>query len=129
MRHSIINFLKNPIVIGILALSITYAHLYYKEYKKKKDNPDAPNKKIDLTVPAMVGALCWFFAASYFDNCSSNDELSSDSCEKIKYINDKVTKNVLSDNQIESESVSYHFVRKGDIVIPDLDVFLDVGEF
>jgi iron-sulfur cluster repair protein YtfE (RIC family) len=130
--NPIIQLLKNPIVIGLLALGITYGHLYYKEYKRRKENPEAKEKQVDWTTPAMVGALCWFLSASYFDNDNIIDDISEESSEKMVKIHNKVSnyiKKVSSKTESESDSLSYHFVKKGDIVIPDLDVFLDVGEF
>ena len=151
--NPIIQLLKNPIIIGLLALGITYGHLYYKENKRRKENPKSKKRKVDWSTPAIVGALCWFLSASYFDDGDIViDELTQDNIEKIKEIHNKVSEDFAIMNNISKDninkikkihqklseeynvtrsddSLSYHFVKKGDIVIPDLDVFLDVGEF
>ena len=130
------SYIMHPIVIGLLTLCITYLSMYYKEKQKRIKNSDIPKQQVNITIPCMVGLLCWFLSSSYFDNNTDlqtprkvqhggnleiNNANSNVVCVKS---NNSVSSHTFSDN-----SRSYHFIKKGDIIVPDIDVFLDVGGF
>ncbi|MBA42449.1 MAG: hypothetical protein CMF62_00380 [Magnetococcales bacterium] len=126
------DILKNPIVIGILALVITYAYLWWENEQKYKKNPEIKKKSVNLMIPGVVGAVSWFIASSYFDKNSSTPEKN-----KILAINSEVVKPTLrkelekalseaSDIPDSFKSGSYKALDNESIKVPDLDVFMDL---
>jgi uncharacterized protein with PQ loop repeat len=143
---------KNPIVVGIIAVIMTYLSLYYKEKQRIQKYPKSKKKTINISVPLVVGAFCWFLSSTYIYNSSKSQSSSNssnipyiynipnDPCIKLdsngnsenilEYVSENAAMLNKSNSQGDSEnSISYHFVRAGDVVIPDIDVFLDVGTF
>ena len=52
--------LKNPIVIGLVAGVITYLYMYWEEDKKRKKNPKAKHRPINIVTPGVVSVITWF---------------------------------------------------------------------
>ena len=117
--NSVCDTLKNPIILGIIALIITYSSLYYKEKQRKNNNPNSDDRKINITIPCIVAVMTWFITSGLFGN--NTVQTGGNIVKNIDHISN-------IDN-IENSSASYHFIKKGDIVIPNIDVFLDVGGF
>ena len=59
--------LKNPLVIGIMALALTYLYMWWEEKKRREKNPKAKKRSVNIITPAIVGGIAWFVASNYFD--------------------------------------------------------------
>jgi len=136
-----LDILKNPIILGLLALSLTYAYMWWEEDKRAKKNPNLKKKSVSLLTPAAVGVIVWFISSSYFDskndignnnagNNNTNANYENDkifSKEGLNFDKPKVYKLVNSESSVGSKS--YHLVGKNNIRLPSTDVFIDIAKF
>jgi hypothetical protein len=96
----VMDIIKNPIVIGLLAGLITYMYMRWKNDNDKdnKDNKDKKKKKdINLLIPFSVFIVFWFISYAYF----SNEDESEKSTEIVQVVVEKTSeanKNNLSKN-------------------------------
>lgn len=61
------DIIKNPVIIGLFAGTLTYAYLVWNETQKMKNKKKYKKKKINLLIPVIVTAIVWFIAYSYFE--------------------------------------------------------------
>lgn len=130
----IMNIVKNPIFIGIVAALITYTYFYFESRKKK----DKENKKksLNIVIPGIVGSLIWFLSGVYFDSLESSSptqvpiiggNLGDSKNNNVDFLN-----NVLSQAPVISHSakgnLGYSKVTE-DIPLPNIDVFMDFPNF
>lgn len=69
--------LKNPIIIGLLAGTVTYAYLQYdasEKNKKKKNKKGSKKTEVNLIIPLVVAVIVWFIAYAYFEYTPENGE-------------------------------------------------------
>lgn len=141
----VLNYLKNPIVLGILASVLTYLYLYWEAEQKHKKNPKIEKKTINFITPAVIGVIIWFISSSFIDR-SSKDEMTiaqkggDHGIYKNKItnlvdsnVNTQVSKNSFgihtksSDNLLDSQS--FYLIGKNKIDLPNTDVFIDIAKF
>lgn len=120
-------FLKNPLVLAIIAAGLTYAYMYWDNKKKKEENPKANIEDISYTTPIIVGFLTLFISHSLF---SFNTPVP---VEELKVpvlkggnsiINQPVPRMTDTFN-----SETYYVVGKNNIKLPEVDVFIDMAKF
>lgn len=51
------DFFKNPIILGLLASSLTYLYLKWEEYKNKDNKNDDDEGKINIFYPILLGTI------------------------------------------------------------------------
>lgn len=56
------NYLKNPIIIGISACLLVMAYLYYNRLNDIKKNKNAKEKPFNFITPLAIGIIVWFIA-------------------------------------------------------------------
>ena len=126
------NYIKNPIVIGLLALAVTYGYLYWENTQKYNKTKKNKKNNISLLIPGAVGAFAWFIASTYFDNDTNI------SINKIKNINSQPVKPSYPNKinmELSQETVndsgsfgsgSYKVLDKDSTKLPNMDLFLDI---
>lgn len=132
----ILSFLKNPIILAILAAGLTYLYLWWDNEKKYEKDQKIPKESISLITPAIVGALTWFVAYNYFGNSVlteiTNVESKNIQQGGLKLIEADPIKNKtnISDRLTDSfDSKTFHLVGKNAIKLPQTDVFIDIAKF
>lgn len=129
----ITGMLTHPISFGILAMIVTYIIMYLQEYYRSKKHPETKKRSINVTIPCTVGAVCWFLASSYMDKGAISTPVTAPAQTGGAVKDSAFVEPDLPVERVETidsiENDSYHFIRKGDIVIPDVDVFLNVNGF
>lgn len=135
----ILSFLKNPIILAILAAGLTYLYLWWENEKKNERNPKIQKEQVNFMTPAIVGALTWFIAYNYFGSSSSNVTKEANN-EESKIIHDGGVKLIdadpiknktnISERLTDSfDSKTFHLVGKNAIKLPQTDVFIDIAKF
>jgi hypothetical protein len=61
------DIIKNPVVIGLLFGSVSYAYLMWQNKKKNKNKNKDKKKKINIIIPILISFIGWFIAYSYFN--------------------------------------------------------------
>ena len=131
------DFLKNPIFIGILAAGLTYLYMWWQNKKKQESNPKAVIEEIDYTPPILVGLIALFIAYNLFGSESDsvgeviNQTKNIEGGSNIKLIEGKPMMHTrFSDKLADSfDSNTYHLIGKNMIKIPQTDVFIDIAKF
>ena len=129
------SFLKNPIVLAIIATALTYAYMYWDNKKKQEENPKANIEEVTYTTPIIVGLLTLFITQSYFTiNTNNTTDAVGKVIEEtakpqltggsINLLNQNVPKMTDTFN-----SETYHLVGKNTIRLPQTDVFIDLAKF
>lgn len=61
--------IKNPVIIGLLAGTITYAYLSYniEERNKRRKKKGAKKESVNLMIPLVITIIAWFIAYAYFE--------------------------------------------------------------
>lgn len=93
-------YLKNPILIAIVASALTFAYMWYDNKKKKEQNPKMKDESINLLPVGVVGVIVWFISSTMLDKNKKS-----------------VTKTIEAP------------VRTNNIVLPNNDVFIDLAKF
>lgn len=136
------SYLKNPIVLAIIAAALTYAYLYWDNMKKKEANPKADIKPVEYTTPAIVGLISLFIGYSLF-GFPGGSKKADEVGEIIKQSNPEIDTNAanlmgghkqlntnFSDKLADSfDSNTYHLIGKNAIRLPNTDVFIDLAKF
>jgi|SRR3972149_2434788 len=139
-----LEYLKNPILLGIFGAVITYLYMYWrneqeaKEDKKKKGN-------INIVTPGVMGVLVWFIASSYLDynpsqsgsgtlehfpNSFGKGTITNIGKLKDSFNNEPQIKLSEAENTLGSiGSKSYRLIGKNKVVLPQTDVFIDIAKF
>ena len=130
-----IEFLKNPIVLGLLATVLTYIYFHWKAEQERKKNPDAKRKRPNFLIPGISGVVVWFLASSYFEQ--ANPKLIEQSAgykdphtafAPPSPIENSVANKVV-DSAVSTTSHSYHYIGKNKVRLPPTDVFIDIAKF
>ena len=125
-----LTFLKNPIILGIIAGALTYLYLWWDADKKHKKNPTSKKQQASIITPAIIAVVVWFLASSYFD---SGEETSDIGVELPKNEMSEPVKSEnrfnLADTSISSGSRTYHMIGKNKVRLPETDVFIDLAKF
>lgn len=134
-----VKYLKNPIILGILGVVITYLYMWWEDEKRYKKYPNLKRKSIGLLTPLIVGGIVWFITSSYFTNNSSVSGGNKDIIEKVGIGIEKpplVSQSYKLVNNLGSDlgpnsvgSKSYHLISKNKVKIPSADVFIDIAKF
>jgi hypothetical protein len=69
-------FVKNPIIIGVFAGACTYAYLQWdinEKNKKKKNKKGSKKLEVNLIIPLVVTVIAWFIAYAYFEYKPESD--------------------------------------------------------
>ncbi len=134
-----LNFLKNPIILAIIAASLTYVYMYWENQKKKEKNPKAEIEPISYVTPGIVGLLTLFITYGFF--CKSENDPSVTSVLEqskgtqvggVKLLNGNplANKTKISEGLADSfDSNTYHLIGKNAIRLPQTDVFIDIAKF
>lgn len=140
-----LSFLKNPIILAVIAAALTYAYLYWDNMKKQEKNPKADIKPVEYTTPAIVGLISLFIGYSLFGfqgGVKKVDEVG-EAIENSKPGAEEVVSNTanlmgghrrlntnFSDRMADSfDSNTYHLIGKNAIRLPNTDVFIDLAKF
>ena len=82
------DIIKNPVIIGLLAGTLTYAYLTYNIEEKNKNRRKKGHKKehkkeeINLVIPLVISVIMWFIAYAYFEYNPSKEQISTEFLEK-----------------------------------------------
>lgn len=111
-----IKLLTNPIVVCILLFVITYATLYYKETQRIKKDTVAKRDSIGLFTPIIVALIGYGIAYK----C---DGILGESVEDV-------VQNGGDNSSVDISDVARgQLVGKGDIKLPQPDIFLELANF
>jgi len=63
------DIVKNPVIIGLLAGTITYVYLTWSldEKNKKRQKKGQKKEEVNLIIPLVVSIIGWFIAYAYFE--------------------------------------------------------------
>lgn len=66
------DIVKNPVIIGLLAGTITYAYLTWSltEKNKKRQKKGKKKEEVNLLIPLVVAVIGWFIMYAYFEQSS-----------------------------------------------------------
>lgn len=107
-------YLKNPIVLGVLAATLVYLYLYWEAERKYKNDKTVPKPKrepVKILIPGIVGVVIWFISSYYFDT-GNDDDGKSDTNANDESMNAKIqSSSTCSDILGSSESVSANKYR------------------
>ena len=129
------NILKNPVVIGLLAGTITYLYLMWTNKEQYKKDPES-KKTVGIFTPIIVAIITWFLAYNYFGS-SNNDNLGiepiinsgiglSNGIVPENPINMSVNDNIDMIYSSSDPTKSFHYLGKGISVPNNLpDVFIE----
>ena len=140
-----LSFLKNPIILAVIAAALTYGYLYWDNMKKQEKNPKADVKPIEYTTPAIVGLISLFIGYSLFGFSGGvkvdevgevivNSKLGAEELVGSNTANlmggHKQFSTNFSDKMADSfDSNTYHLIGKNAIRLPNTDVFIDLAKF
>ena len=134
-----LGILKNPIVIGILALALTYLYMWWEEKKRREKNPKAKKRSINIITPVVVGGIAWFVASNFLNKETPTDNgveqmVQQDAKDVLpSIVGGKKPVLVQKDGIIDSAgslgSASYHIISKRNVRLPPTDVFIDLAQF
>ena len=137
-----LNFLKNPIILAIIAGVLTYAYLWWDNKQKKEKNPKAEVEEIDYIIPALVALLTLFITYNLFGfNTSGLPGVTNSNVEQVieqskpnigdnKLLEGGNLQTRFSDKLADSfDSNTYHLLGKNTIKLPQTDVFIDIAKF
>lgn len=134
-----LSFLKNPIILTILAVALTYLYLYWDMKNKQKKNPKIIIDSPGFIIPLGVGVFTFLITYKLFGFPGSNTNISMPESNVVPVgIKPKLLdggslilgKNNISEKLTEGfDSNSYHLVGKGSIRLPQTDVFIDLAKF
>ena len=137
-----LSFLKNPIILAVIAAALTYAYLYWDNMKKQEKNPKADIKPVEYTTPAIVGLISLFIGYSLFGfpGGAKVDEVGEVIENSKLAVEDSNAANLMgghrhintnfSDRMADSfDSNTYHLIGKNAIRLPNTDVFIDLAKF
>lgn len=123
------SLITNPIVLGLVAAVVTFSYLYWKEKQRQKEDENAKPKNVNIMIPGVVGALTWFVVGSFVAQpmVGGNVEVEKKSMLPLNSVINKFDENVKLEATDSFGSDSYRLVQKGNIELPNKDVFLDLG--
>jgi len=121
------DIVRNPIVLGILSGTIVYLYMYWQEEQKEKNNEN--RKPVSILIPGVVASFVWFITGCMNGSEENNNYVRESLPEKsiIYRLDDNVK--LPNDNNSSFGSKSFRLVGRGNIQLPDQDVFLDLADF
>lgn len=145
------SLLKNPIIWGIIAATLTYLYLLWDAKNMSKKNPELKNQSVNLYTVGLIGIVTWYLTSCYFDSylqdvniqdkitnnspsngfalvkdgVSGNPEINAANAPEL--IKNMDLQNLGANNSIGS--TSFHLVGKNKIRLPPPDVFIDMANF
>ena len=117
-----LDILKSPIILGVIAAVGTYMYMYWEMEKKYKKNPKIKRKQVNILTPGIIGIVVWFIASSYM----------GEKVPQIKNIPIYQSKNIVQGGTLNDGScgsLSYHLIKDNGIKLPNTDVFIDLAPF
>jgi hypothetical protein len=140
-----LDFLKNPIVLGVIASILTYLYLRWDNDRKYKNDPKSVQKKVSLLTPGIVGAVTWYIVANYMEGSGRVEQIiiPNPDANMNMYITNPMAggnpapimqsapinavtnavanaaTNATNNDSLSLESRSYHLVGKGKINVPE----------
>ena len=146
------NYLKNPIIIGIIACLLTTSYIYYT--RKNDKNKNAPPKPFNFITPLAVGVIAWFIAESVITKTSPKQiptiapnnqpllpppelpigstglpQMQPSQFNNLNGVIDN-TKNGGNSDTIGTDGTNtYNIISKNNIKLPTMDVFIDLANF
>lgn len=128
-------YLKNPLLLGIIGGIIAYGYMYWEEDRKHKKNPNIERKPVNYIIPATIAVIIWFIASSYFESSSLNiaNLVKNETAVKptikggVNLIQKPV--NIELSSPILNPGVKYRIAGREPIKLPDTDVFIDIARF
>ena len=77
------DIIKNPIIIGLFAGTLTYIYFKWQldEKNKKRHKKGRKKEEINLIIPLVISIIVWFVSYAYFDSISENiisEKITSD---------------------------------------------------
>lgn len=126
-----ISFLKNPILLAILAGALTYLYMYWEVEKRKNRNPKAKFEPISYTTPLIVGCLTLFITYCFFGN-NITHKIQEPQTGGVKLLDNKIVlpKTKLTERMTEGfDSGTYYLLGRNAIKLPQTDVFIDLAKF
>ena len=127
-----LEFIKNPILLGIITSVLVYLYMYWNEEQKRKKNPQLPHKSVNIMIPGIIGAMVWFMSSSYFDGKIINNDNNKVGMIPLNTEIHKLDENVEilskeSDGSFGSKS--YKLVGKGIVTLPNESIFISLADF
>lgn len=129
-----LNFLKNPILLTIIAVALTYLYLYWDMRNKQERNPNTYIEPPGFMIPAGIGLVTFLityklFGLSWFKTNDVSKTVESVNTKPVQNAGN-INNNNLSEKLTEGfDSNTYHMVRKNTIRLPKTDVFIDLAKF
>ena len=131
-----LNFLKNPLLLAIIAAAGIYLYMYLENKKKLDKNPKAEIQPIDFTTIGIVGVVTFFVAYGLFGFGNKDvvggiiEQSKIQPSQPVKLLENQSLVGKIKGTVIESfDSNTYHLVGKNAIRIPQTDVFIDIAKF
>lgn len=124
----LLEIVKNPITLGVVAVIITYAYLYYENTKKSDDK----KKPVSVAIPGIVGSLVWFLTGVYFDSLSPTSIITVKNGGGREISNSSFLNKVLAQAPAISHTApgNLGYVKvDNEIPLPNMDVFMDIPNF
>ena len=68
-------YIKNPILIALMASALTFAYMWWTNKKKKEANPKMKEESINLLPVGVIGVIVWFISSTFFDKSKRGTKL------------------------------------------------------
>lgn len=121
------NFLKNPIVLAVLAAGITYGYLYWQNKKAQEENLSETVDQVSFVGPLIVGLIVFIIAYNIFGPTTTVAEIPLPEPVDAKPLS--ITMNPVDRITDTFDSNTYHIIDRGSIKLPHTDVFIDIAKF
>lgn len=115
-----IQYLTNPIVVGLLLFGLTYATLYLKEENKVKKYKNAKKNHVNAMIPLVVGMLGYFVAYKCGDKLKLTHKFFQAGGSNVEV---DATMNTTTQN------IPNNLIDKGEVQIPGPDIFFELANF
>jgi len=143
------NYLKNPIILGVVACLLIITYMYYTKLQDDKKNKDGKNKPFNFITPLAVGIIVWFIAETVIPKTIQNPIINSIDPIKVNPVTQQIAP-VSTSVPIQKPSVNninvkkiggnsetictegtntYNIISKDNIKLPSMDVFIDLANF
>jgi len=119
------DIVRNPIVLGILSGTIVYLYMYWQENQKEK-NGKYIKQPVSILIPGVVASFVWFITGCLNGAETPYVRQSLPENAVIHRLDENVQ---LDDNNSSFGSKSFRLVGRGNIQLPNQDVFLDLADF
>ena len=150
------NYLKNPVIVGVSVCAIIMAYLYYKRTQDIKQDKSVEKKPFNYITPLAIGIIVWFVMETLISKniiqhhadplpvpviapilsvpiLSSQPQLPASVSTAAVPTVDVQTNPVLNGgfgDTIETDGMNtYNIISKGNVKLPSMDVFIDLANF